>query len=177
MSIEIYSMDQLQTLIRTGELPFGTGGTATHKPMGVIDSDITSVAKAEDGVLMTYTLPANTLDVNGKAVRVTAWGIGSASINVTINFRIAGTVISTLALTDADFYWRFSILIVRTGSSAQVYVSELFTFTSGGVMTSLVGFNAPITEDLTTALALDVNLSSWISGTVTQKGMLVEVLN
>ena len=156
---------------------FSTGGSDTHKPMGVIESNITSVAKAESGVLMTYTLPTNTLDVDGKAVRVTAWGIGTASNNVTINFRIGGTVISSLALTATDIYWRFSILIVRTGSSAQAYISELFAFTSGGAISTPVGVNATTAKDLATALALDVNLSSWIAGTVTQKGMLVELLN
>jgi hypothetical protein len=77
--------------------------------------------------LMTYTLPANALSANGKAVEIHAWGTTASNTNpktVTLNF--GGTAIVTNALTvSVAGVWSIRATVVRTGAGAQTAIAVL----------------------------------------------------
>ncbi len=176
MAIEIYSMDQLQTLIRTGELPFGTGGTATHKSMGVIDSQFTVVGTVGSGVddLMSYILPANTLDVDGKAIRITAWGDGTGVDSVEVIFHF-GTNTKLLFANAGTFGWYLSAIVSRIEAGIQTGI----TLSGSGSVIFAQDLDTPL-EDETADILIKLtgeNTENTTDNAVKQQGMTVEILN
>ncbi len=177
MALEIYSMDQLQTLIRTGELPFGGEGTAAYKTMGVIDSQFTPVGNVGTGEddLMSYTLPANTLSANGKGIRVTASGLGNGIDNSTLKFHFGSFAYTLHGLTSIEIWW-FSALILRSsaGNQRRLYTAHA---EPTGVTTSTDG---TASQDETGAIIVKFtgeNISDASDDAVSQSLMLIEVLN
>ncbi len=177
MALEIYSMDQLQTLIRTGELPFGTGGTATHKTMGVIDSQFTPVGNVGAGEddLMSYTLPADTLNADGKAIRVTASGSGNGIDNVNLKFHFGSLAYTFHGLASVGSWW-FNALILRssTGNQRRLYIAHA---EPTGVTTSTDG---TASQDETGSIVVKFtgeNTSDASDDAGSQSLMLIEVLN
>src|SRR3989304_6889813 len=79
----------------------------------------TAVTSEED--LMSFTLPANTLDVDGKGVRIKAWGTTGANGNTkTIRMKFGATTILTEGPTaHNNKVWILEGTAYRTGASAQ----------------------------------------------------------
>ena len=161
---------------------FATGGTATHKAMGVISVNTTAVGNVGAGEddLMSYTLPANTLDANGKAIRITTWGytVGTGVANDTIKFYFGSAATVTLYASDystATKYWRASIIIVRTGASAQ---DMLIDFLHEEAPTHVVS-HVTDTEDTTGTIGIKFTgqCANSTDNDVTQEGMIIEILN
>ena len=70
------------------------GGTGTAQLGGVLDVNTTEYSTPADTVehdAMTYTIPANTLNENGKTIRVIVWGSTAANANIKqYRIRLAG---------------------------------------------------------------------------------------
>ena len=133
-------------------------------------------ADTVEKTLITYSLPANRLGVNGQAVRITAWGSTAATGNTkTIRLKFGATTIRAIgpsAINGLD--WRIDSLVVRTGATAQDAmatesldtVAQDTTITtpaetlSGAVVIKITGQNA-------TAAANDI----------VAEGMLIEFIN
>lgn len=156
---------------------FGTGGTATHKPMGSINADPTAVSRSTTGVLITYTLPADTLDANNKLLRITLWGTKTgttATADVQFRFGTTPTARVTHTIAQSAAGWRIEVIAIRVSSSA---VDMPGTRIEG---TTITPFSIVLTSgiDLTADQTIDINLSSInASDSVSQDGMLVELLN
>jgi hypothetical protein len=62
-------------------------GTTTALVGGTLFTSTTAAATTgtAEETLMSYTMPANTLAVNGRGVRITAWGSTAANVNVSID--------------------------------------------------------------------------------------------
>ncbi len=155
---------------------FSTGGSDTHKAMGVIDSQFTPVGNvgAGEDVLMSYTLPANTLDVDGKAIRITAWGSGNGLDNGTLKFSFGSsqTTISSGAPMTA---WAGSIIVMRRGSNVQR--TGLAMLVDAGA--SVINDFGP-GQDMASAIVIKFsgeNTTDTSDDAVKQLGMLVEILN
>ena len=169
----------LVTVIK--DATFNTGGTETHKLMGVIDINTTAVARSTAGVCMTYTLPANTLDANGKAIRITITGTKTTTTATWgAEFRFGTTptarITETMPATDS-VAWAYDILIVRVSSTACDISSRNTVNQTASPINA--DFNAATSDiDLTAAQTIDFNISS-VNGsdTVTQELMMIEVLN
>lgn len=93
--------------------------------VGVLETNTTAVGTGNDVTednLITYVLPANTLDTNNLGVRITAWGntlVGANNQTVTLYFGAA--VIASIGPAGfGNSTWRFDALVVRTGASTQV---------------------------------------------------------
>ena len=153
-------------------------GTAVARVGGVLNVNTTSRATTgtSEEVLATYTLPANTLSANGKAIRVTAWGTTAANgNNKTARIRfggIAGTNIALGTFSTNDGGWEAVAVLVRTGASTQ---------TSAGTVRSLTGGT---TVGLATAQTMSNAIDIVVTGTtptsagdITFKCLLVEALN
>lgn len=156
---------------------FSTGGSATHKAMGVIDSQYTVVGNVGAGVddLLSYTLPANTLDADGKVIRITAWGRGNNTDNVSLAF-VFGASSRNLISSVASLQWWAQVTMVRTGVGTQ---HGGIGFMNGNVAALGTGYTGT-SEDETGAIVIKFtgeNLSDASDDAVTQQGMIVEVLN
>lgn len=153
---------------------FGTG--SNYNPSGVLSSQFTPVSNVTTGEtdLMSYTLKANALGVNGKGIRITAWGTTSANGNTkTLKFYLGGVVLNAAMSGAANGQrWRFQYTILRVTAATQTfYSSEGLT---GIVDSFYVGTAA---ADLTIANIIKVTgQSGTASADVTQTGMQVEAL-
>ena len=148
-------------------------------PVTVLHVNTTSQATTgtSEEVLATYTLPANTLSANGKAIRVTAWFVSTAdAVSKTARIRfggIGGTVVATNNSSAASATHMLTTLIVRSGAATQESVgSGLYNGTAT---------NAIVTSPTQTLSgAIDIVATGTTpsgAGQMTFKGLLVEALN
>ncbi len=200
MSIEIYSMDELQRLIREGGLSinapelidpiFQTGGAETYKASGVIHADFATYTKAgATGVLNTYELPLDTLDIDGKFLRVTAWGTKTgAGAAATIQIRTGTTPTGrdTMTLHSAtNRHWTVEAYIIRISSThCDLSWSAHETTQTSVDLSSNINYGQRRYFALTTdtnwgvAQTIDFFVASINGGdSVTQEGLIIELLN
>jgi hypothetical protein len=158
----------------------GTGsGVATL--VGVAHVNTTAVGNVGTGAddLMTYTLPANSLSANGKAVRVTAWGTTANNANVKIvAFRFDGNGPVFSMTSSISGTWKLSAIIIKTGSNAQDFVVEL----AEAQLTSMVTPKQQISigtlaKTDTAAIAIKLQGDATADNDIVQEGMIVEFLN
>ncbi len=153
-------------------------------------ADFTTSTKAgATGVLKTFTVPANLLGVNGKALKVTAWGtktggnsnvLFQARTGTTPTSRFQGSVYSITGRR-----WYIKMYIVRISSTAaDVFLSFKETPSSVADLSNNANFamieHLVITTDTNWAAAqtIDFNVSTIDGGdTLTQEGLIVELLN
>ena len=106
------------------------GGTEQFKLGGIIETDDTQASAAGTEVtLYSYSIPANTLNSNGRMVVFRAWGTLAADTdNKIIRVRfdsIAGTIIIVVS-QNAAAYTRFEVelRIIRIGSNSQRVIAK-----------------------------------------------------
>ena len=161
------------TALATGH-SFATGGADTFKARGLTESNTTAVTLSANGVLMSYSLLANTLASDSQSVRVTGYGNHSGGVAIlTVKFGVSGTTIHNDSVFSGTA-WFVKILIVRISDvSADVIVS-----TCGGDTNSNSIFTS-LTSDISFSQlqSLQFTLTSYSSGSITQEGMLVEPIN
>ena len=162
-----------------GSITFAMGaGTGIAQSSGVANVNTTAVGNVTGGEddLMTYTLPADSLDADGKSVRITAWGTTAANGNTkTIKLHFGGTVarqIGPTAQNNQD--WKIDAVIVRTGATAQDAIGTEMVDNSSVFLT-----HSHPAEDTTAAIVIKVTGESASSATndIVQEGMLIEYLN
>lgn len=90
-----------------------TGGTATLKPMGTINVNTTQEVGGGDGILMSYDIPANTLDADGKAFSVVAFGINDGEAAQSWN---VGTAFN-MSIGSGSGYWFIKGICIRSSST------------------------------------------------------------
>ena len=155
------------------------GGTDEAAIGGVLDVNTTEYSTPADTAehdAITYSLPANTLNANGKIIRLTAWGELAGNGNLkTIKLYCGSTAINnanTAAAGQTNF--RFTADIIRTGAGAQESIgySMFKTNTFGS------GFTTPA-EDETGAITLKITVQNGAvsAADIVVHGMMVEVLN
>lgn len=98
-------------------------GTETFKVGGVIHADVTQVLSDDTNTtqtLMTYSLPANTLNANGRALRVHAFGsfAGNAAPK-TLQLNVGGANQNTGSVTQSGSSWVIEALVVRIAANSQ----------------------------------------------------------
>lgn len=100
--------------------------------------DTQSASNGAEKVAYTYTIPANTFNVNGNTVELLGVGTLAANANAkTVRVRLgglAGTVIATAAdNAAANTSWRTQVNVARLGSNSQRAVGMMWFYTSSGV--------------------------------------------
>lgn len=171
--------DEVLTRLEAYRISLATGGTGTHKVSGRLTTDSTSNSAAgSTGVLTSYTLPADTLDADAKLIYVVAWGTKSganATASLQVRFNAAAQHTHTVAANATD--WFIERWIVRTGASTQDFASVCSLNRDDTGATDLVGTGTDA-EDLTTNLAIDINVSSInASDTITQEVLAVIIFH
>ncbi len=154
-------------------------GVGTVQPVGVLNSQFVPVSNTSIGsedALLSYTLPANSLAVNGKGVRVTATGTFAANGNTKRALLYFGATlcVQTSSIIGAPnaTAWRIVVEIVRTGAATQVVNAVAFV----GPSASFTIASTPA-ETLSGAIVIKgAAVAATAATDVTQTLMLVEAL-
>ena len=150
---------------------FGNQDTAPTRSVNT--TAVGNVGVGEDD-LITYSLLANTLNANGKGVRITAWGTLANNANAkTLKLYFGSATILTQALTINSLYiWRITALVFRTAADTQVYHSEY-----DSEITSTPDWESGTpAEDDGAAITIKCTGEATANNDIVQSGLLVEVL-
>jgi hypothetical protein len=98
------------------------GATPKHSNFVTVGN----VGTGEDD-LMTYSLPAGTLNKDGEGVRITAWGNKANNANAkTVKLYAGAQELATLALTAAEAgEWKVVAELIRTAEDVQKFHSVI----------------------------------------------------
>jgi hypothetical protein len=133
-----------------------------------------NVGAGEDD-LMSYPIQANTLNYDGKALRITAWGDYGANGNSKImRGYFAGTGVVLMNGAPNAQNWKAEMMIVRTGASAQVLSG--WSFIRGAGADVFTPAQVTPAGDTTTTLTAKFTGDATSNNDVRQQGMMVEVL-
>lgn len=175
-----------------GQFEPGTS-TGTYAPWsGVLESNTTVVGNITTGVddLMSYSVPANVLSANGKALRITAKGAIASSVNLKkFSAYYGGTKVfdNSTIVNNGDSvarFWMIEIYIVRTGASTQLTWARFFAAgsnSSTAVAPSSLSdgwHGAVLTTSIDTTAASIVKIACEATATneCTQESMIVETM-
>ena len=156
-----------------------TPGGSSMPLSGVLDVNTTTFSSPADTVendAISYTLPANTLNTDGKALRITAWGKFAANGNQK-NFRVyfGATEIQKQTVVGASLSPVMAdILVVRDGVGSQKSISKTIASTthSANQIDSL-------SEDETGDIVIKITAQNGTAAAadIVVEGMIVELLN
>lgn len=177
------------TLTGGGALHYATAGAMRFKQAdgtdlgasGVANSQFTDVGTvgAGEDTLQTFTLPANALNVNGKAIKIRAVFTTAANANIkTIKLHFGSTVIANSGAADINnriIY--FDAIVVRTGASAQRSTTFRVEGVSGSLADNTLVIRTNPAEDTTAAIVIKGTGEGVSNDDVVQISMLVEFLN
>jgi hypothetical protein len=131
-----------------------------------------NVTTGED-ILMTYTLPADTLDTNGESVRIRAWGTTASNSNVkTIKLYFGTTILVTDSGSISGDSWLFEAFVIRTGAATEDAIGE-------GKINGIAPIITHTEPTANTAGAITIKITG--EGTATNdivaQGMVIEFIN
>lgn len=112
--------DDIASRLVAKGIGFATAGTGTIKPMGVFHRNTTveSISGPPPSAMISYTLPANTIDVELKLIQILIWGTktnANGHITLTPRFGSSGVSIRMLNTSTA---WNLTWTIIRTASTS-----------------------------------------------------------
>jgi hypothetical protein len=171
---------EAQVRVERGFNPIFGFGATTARASGVLSVNTTQAATAANTTetdLWTYTLPANALDQDGKAIRVTTWGTTAATANTKrMRLYVGSTLVADNGATAANnLSWRHTVLIIRTGAAAQVNLGE---YQIQNTVSATAGHVAS-TADTTAAITIKLSGTNGTAAAndIVFRGALVEALN
>lgn len=136
---------------------------------------VTSVANGTtvETDLISYTLPAGTLNQDGRAIRITVWGTSLSNANTkAIRIYFGATQVATITGQTTVLFWEGQALVTRVSNTSQSAKGGVTT--TAAFVTSLA--SAPA-ETLSGAIVIRVTgTSNTASGDITGIGMLVELI-
>lgn len=161
----------------TGKAGSGTGAPVMIGTLYVNATPVGNVGVGED-TLMSYSLPANSLSANGKAVRVKMWGYTSSNANVKqVNFYFGSEFLQGFAPTTNELnYWTVEIIMVRYAVAVQTKYIHTTSINNNVVALADISVGSA-TEDETAAILIRATGQGTDNDDVVQSGMLVEFIN
>jgi hypothetical protein len=152
-------------------LPSFSGAAA-----GALSVGTTAVGNVGAGTdtLQTYSLPANTLNGNGRSIRITAWGTTTNNVNAkTVTLDFGSQTIMTQALTASIAgTWRISAIVARTGSGTQDIFAELLQLATIIHKQTLTAG----TQTDTAAIVIKTTGTATTDNDIVCEGLLVELI-
>lgn len=110
-----------------GAVPAGTG-SGTFGLAGDLSVSVTQIGSSATNTTQTlksYTLPGNTLEANGRGLRIKAWGTKAANAApVTLALNFGGGTINTGSYTQSGTSWVLKMDVYRRGSAVQRIAAE-----------------------------------------------------
>lgn len=113
------------------EMPPGLG--TLNQVINSVNTNVGGLLNAQTGsvgttavtteeVLLSYTMPANTLSAAGQAVRITCgWTTGATANNKTVKLYFGASVIATPTQAANAQVGRLSAIVMRTGAATQKF--------------------------------------------------------
>ncbi len=154
-------------------------GTERYSATGLIDVSTTEVATTAGGTntLMTYIVPANTLNAANKGLEVVAWGRTTNSSSAKSLTVLVGTSTATTHTfaTSLNNEWFLTMRIFRTNVSVQRYISRLERNSAAGADIPEQD-NGSFFQDLAAGVTIAIQASCSAAAEVVQEGMTVEFL-
>ena len=151
-----------------------------YAPVTVANVNVTAVGNVGAGEddLITFSLPADVLSANGKAVHITVWGsTANNAAAKTLKVYFGTQIVLTNALTASIAgLWRVEAIVVRTGAATQDWHSQLVTLGVAAVALNDVEIGTA-TQDETTALTIKCTGEATSNNDILQEGLIVELLN
>lgn len=135
--------------------------------------------------LQTYQLPANSLTVAGRGIRIRAWGTTAANGNAKTVRLVFGsaTLVTKMLATGVAGTWEIEATILRTGASAQDYYAKAYNNNATGLGTAdiaTVFVQASFgTATQTETAAIDIKVQSTVSTAnddIVSQGLIVEYI-
>lgn len=171
MFVELYGASTY-----TGLKTFPAGaGTATYGAAGTISRAVTTIGSSATNTtqtLLSYTLPANTLNANGASILVTAWGRkGANAAPVTLALNIGGASINTGAGTQNGVSWMLTGQAFRAAANSQ---QEVYTAQVGAVLTAVKSTSDTSVDTGTIAISVTALDASAAQSNVLLDGLVVE---
>lgn len=152
-------------------LPLFSGSGA-----GAIHVNSTAVGNVTTGTddLQSYSLPASVLGVDGRVLRITAYGrTANTAAAKTLTMEFGSQTIMTQALTtNLAATWRIHTTVVRTGSSTQDIFAELLQ------LTTIVHKQTLTAGTQTDSAAITIKCTGTATNTddIIQEGLIVEIV-
>ena len=161
-----FHYDSSTKVLKVGNGPSYVGGTLYTNATAV-----GNVGLGEDD-LMGFTMPADTLNVDGQGLEIEAWGtkITTASA-LTLKAYIGTTAYATITLMGTAGNWYFKSRILRTGSSGQ---DVLHTIIDDSAVTPVVNTITTAAENLGTARAIKLTAEhgAGTNNAIVQEGII-----
>jgi hypothetical protein len=158
-------------------MPGGGGSGGSGGGGNTLNVNMTAVGNVTTGedTLITYTMPADTLDTDGNGIRITAWGTTANNGDAkTLKMHFGGTVIGTYSLTISQAgVWFIDAQVYRTGSNAQQTVCKMHEM--AGDKHDLEQGTATETDGST--IVIKVTGEGTSSNDIVQEGMVVEMMS
>lgn len=166
----------------TGTVITGKAGAGTGAPVmvGTLALNVTPVGNVGVGedTLMSYSLPANSLSANGKAVRVKMWGYTSSNSNAkTLSFYFGSALLQTISPVINELnYWTAEIIMTRYDAAVQAKYIHITNINNNVVAFADISIGSA-TEDETGAILIKATGEGTADDDIVQSGMLVEFIN
>lgn len=165
------------TVAMTGVLPVKAGDSAANANVGgVIEVNTTAVGNVTTGEddLITFTIPANTLNNNGDQVEFDMAGIFAATAN---NKRVRVYIDNTLLFDTTDLTtttaedWSIKGTIIKTGTGTQKCIVQWLS--TEATLLSSVDYST-VAEDETAALVLKATGEATATDDILQEVLIVK---
>lgn len=149
------------------EINAGSVGTGQVLPMGALSQQFSVAgvgngADTTDDTLFSYTLPASSLDANGRSVEISAFGkFANNGNNKAVKLWFGSSLIFTSGVqTVANVGWWGRLTVTRTGAGAQI------GWGAGGAGTVVFSVPVPLigTETSSGAIVIKVTGASTTTG-------------
>lgn len=161
----------------------GSGALTSVRVGGLLTFDSTQAAtgaNTTDTTLYTYTLPANVLDLDGRLLRVVAYGsLGATSNTKTVRLKwngTSGTTVVSFVGTNNASKWMIIGYVLRTGSNTQ----DVFGYLPmGGASQDIGPNNATATATDSAAIVLAITAQNGVAAAsdIVYEGSFIELLN
>ena len=171
--------DEVLTRLKAYTIDNATAGTATFRAGGPLNVNTTDSARTTTGdFAQTYALPAGSLARNGQYVHVVWWGSRSGAVGTFSLAPYFGSAAGTAVASTINSltYWIIELWVIRTGAATQDFAWKC-SFNSDATGSTTLVSTGTLTETLSGAVTIKLNLSAISAGTVTQEGMLTEFGN
>ena len=151
------------------------GGTVP----GRINAQYVSVGNVGGGEddLMTYTLPAATLEADGRSIKIIAWGVTTNNANAkTLKVKWGGTTLLTISLTTSEAgSWMAGAEVIRTGAATQRAVCQVACGPAGSSTTASSGAVTAPAENLANAVIIKLTGTATTNDDIQQQGMIISL--
>jgi hypothetical protein len=139
-------------------------GVTGFRPEGVLLSNALNTANAggTEETVWTYTCPANLLNRNGDALRITSFVVNATAVAGTKNFRWKFDGVNAFVISSAQVvtvFWAVTLLIARTSLTSQRATATQFN-SAGGVSVDTLTLSSTLSSAIPLSFTLQTSVGA-----------------